>query len=173
MNAPVIATIGIGGNLGDARATVQDALQRLARLPRTTLSAQSRLYRTTPVDAGGDDYVNAVARLTTALTPHALLAALQDIEQAHGRQRPYRNAPRTLDLDILLYGDLTISDDTLTLPHPRMTQRAFVLIPLLEIAPDIIIPGIGAALTLRAQVADQAIEAITMPLKKKATFCQA
>ncbi|HZS79917.1 MAG TPA: 2-amino-4-hydroxy-6-hydroxymethyldihydropteridine diphosphokinase [Herbaspirillum sp.] len=162
MSAPVIAHIGIGSNLGDARATAQDALRRLARLPRTTLSAQSRLYRTAPVDAGGNDYVNAVARLATALTPHALLVALQDIEQAHGRQRPYRNAPRTLDLDILLYGELTISDDTLTVPHPRMTQRAFVLIPLLEITPDIIIPGIGAALTLRAQVADQAIEAIAV-----------
>ena len=155
------AFIGIGGNLGDARATVEDALRRLALLPDTTLSAQSRLYRTAPVDAGGDDYVNAVAQLDTSLTPHALLAALQAIELAHGRERPYRNAPRTLDLDILLYGELQLADDVLTLPHPRMAQRAFVLIPLLEIAPDAVIPGIGAARDLQAQVRDQAIDLLT------------
>jgi 2-amino-4-hydroxy-6-hydroxymethyldihydropteridine diphosphokinase len=154
----VRAFIGIGGNLGDARATVEDALRRLALLPDTTLSAQSRLYRTAPVDAGGDDYVNAVAQLDTTLTPHALLAALQAIELAHGRERPYRNAPRTLDLDILLYGELQLADDMLTLPHPRMALRAFVLIPLLEIAPDAVIPGIGAAHDLQEQVRDQAIE---------------
>lgn len=156
----VDAYIGIGGNLGDARATVLDALQRLMQLPQTQLVAQSSLYRTAPIDAGGDDYVNAVAQLHTTLTPHDLLAALQDVEQAHGRQRPYRNAPRTLDLDILLYGDHLINDDTLCVPHPRMTARAFVLVPLLEIAPDILIPGAGAAQTLRAAVADQAIDII-------------
>jgi len=150
--------IGIGGNLGDARATVEDALRRLALLPGTTLSKQSRLYRTAPVDAGGDDYVNAVAQLDTMLTPHALLAALQAIELAHGRERPYRNAPRTLDLDILLYGDLQLAEDVLTLPHPRMAQRAFVLIPLLEIAPEIAIPGVGAARDFLVQVQGQAIE---------------
>ena len=154
----VRAFIGIGGNLGDARATVEDALRRLALLPDTVLSARSQLYRTAPVDAGGDDYVNAVAQLDTTLTPHALLAALQAIELAHGRERPYRNAPRTLDLDILSYGDLQLADDVLTLPHPRMALRAFVLIPLLEIAPDAVIPGIGAARDLQAQVRDQAIE---------------
>jgi 2-amino-4-hydroxy-6-hydroxymethyldihydropteridine diphosphokinase len=154
----VRAYVGIGGNLGDARATVEDALRRLALLPDTTLSAQSRLYRTAPVDAGGDDYVNAVAQLDTMLTPHTLLAALQTIELAHGRERPYRNAPRTLDLDILSYDDLQFADDVLTLPHPRMAQRAFVLIPLLEIAPDAVIPGIGAARDLLLQVQDQAIE---------------
>lgn len=153
--------IGIGGNLGDARATVEDALRRLALLPDTTLSAQSRLYRTAPVDAGGDDYVNAVAQLDTTLTPQALLAALQAIELAHGRERPYRNAPRTLDLDILLYDQLQLADDVLTLPHPRMAQRAFVLIPLLEIAPDTFIPGIGAAHDLLTQVRDQAIDLLT------------
>jgi len=152
------AFIGIGGNLGDARATVEDALRRLALLPGTTLSAQSRLYRTAPVDAGGDDYVNAVAQLDTMLTPHALLAALQAIELAHGRERPYRNAPRTLDLDILLYGKQQLADDALTLPHPRMGLRAFVLIPLLEIAPDAVIPGIGAARDLLGDVRNQAIE---------------
>ncbi|WP_029362985.1 2-amino-4-hydroxy-6-hydroxymethyldihydropteridine diphosphokinase [Herbaspirillum lusitanum] len=154
----VRAFIGIGGNLGDARTTVEDALRRLALLPDTTLSAQSHLYRTAPVDAGGDDYVNAVAQLDTTLTPHALLAALQAIELAHGRERPYRNAPRTLDLDILLYGELQLADDVLTLPHPRMAQRAFVLVPLSEIAPDASIPGVGATRDLLVQVRDQAID---------------
>jgi len=160
VTAPATAYIGIGGNLGDARATVEDALRRLAQLPHTILCAQSPLYRTAPVDAGGGDYVNAVAQLFTSLTPHDLLQALQDIEQAHGRQRPYRNAPRTLDLDILLYGDLIIADDVLTVPHPRMVQRAFVLIPLLDIAPAVAIPGIGAVRDLRAGVANQAIHPI-------------
>ena len=157
---PATAYIGIGGNLGHARATVQDALRRLAQLPQTTVTAQSHLYRTAPIDAGGDDYVNAVAQLSTALAPHDLLAALQGIELAHGRERPYHNAPRTLDLDILLYDDSVIADDTLTVPHPRMTQRAFVLIPLLEIAPTVTIPGIGAAQALRSQVADQPVTLI-------------
>jgi len=157
----VRAFIGIGGNLGDARATVEDALRRLAQLPDTTLSAQSHLYRTAPIDAGGDDYVNAVAQLDTTLTPHVLLNALQGIELAHGRERPYRNAPRTLDLDILLYGDLQLADDVLTLPHPRMALRAFVLIPLLEIAPCAVIPGIGPARDLLEQVRDQAIDLLT------------
>ncbi|THA41230.1 2-amino-4-hydroxy-6-hydroxymethyldihydropteridine diphosphokinase, partial [Streptomyces sp. A1136] len=106
-------------------------------------------------------YVNAVAQLDTTLTPQALLAALQAIELAHGRERPYRNAPRTLDLDILLYDQLQLADDVLTLPHPRMAQRAFVLIPLLEIAPDTFIPGIGAARDLLTQVRDQAIDLLT------------
>ncbi|ASU40405.1 2-amino-4-hydroxy-6-hydroxymethyldihydropteridine diphosphokinase [Herbaspirillum sp. meg3] len=160
-SAPTIAYIGIGGNLGDARATVEDALHRLAQLPDTTLSAQSPLYRTVPVDADGDDYVNAVAQLSTLLSPHDLLKALQNIEQAHGRQRPYRNAPRTLDLDILLYGDRVISDDVLTVPHPRMTQRAFVLIPLLAINSAVTIPGAGAAQDFRAGVANQPIHQIS------------
>lgn len=156
----VAAYIGIGGNLGDARATVEDALQRLSRLPEATLRAQSQLYRTAPIDAGGADYVNAVARLDTTLSPHALLVALRDIELAHGRERPYRNAPRTLDLDILLYDNQRIADAILTVPHPRMTQRAFVLVPLVEIAPDITIPGIGAAADLLSAVADQGIALI-------------
>ncbi|WP_034295385.1 2-amino-4-hydroxy-6-hydroxymethyldihydropteridine diphosphokinase [Herbaspirillum sp. RV1423] len=154
---PVLAYIGIGGNLGDARAAVEDALLRLARLPHTTLRARSQLYRSAPIDAGGDDYVNAVAQIATSLAPHDLLAALQAIELAHGRERPYRNAPRTLDLDILLYGDQRIADDRLTVPHPRMAQRAFVLIPLMEIAPDAVVPGLGAVADLLGPVADQKI----------------
>lgn len=133
--APVTAYVGLGANLGDAEAAVRAALQALAALPQTRLARASALYRSAPVDATGPDYINAVAELQTTLPPHALLQALQRIEQAAGRERPYRNAPRTLDLDLLLYGALQLADAQLTLPHPRMDQRAFVLVPLAEIAP--------------------------------------
>lgn len=135
-HAVVSAYIGVGANLGDALATVRAALQSLAALPGCTLVAQSSLYRTAPVDSTGPDYVNAVARLDTTLTAPALLRALQQLEYAAGRERPYRNAPRTLDLDVLLYGSARIDSPSLTVPHPRMHQRAFVLVPLAEIAPQ-------------------------------------
>ncbi|MGF6273688.1 2-amino-4-hydroxy-6-hydroxymethyldihydropteridine diphosphokinase [Massilia sp. UYP11] len=154
------AWVGVGANLGDAQANVLDALARLARLGGSTLLHTSSLYRTAPVDSSGDDYVNAVACLDTTLAPHDLLAALQDIEQAHGRERPYRNAPRTLDLDLLLYGDEVIASPSLSVPHPRMHERAFVLQPLLEIAPDIDIPGHGPARNFAALVAGQTIAKI-------------
>jgi 2-amino-4-hydroxy-6-hydroxymethyldihydropteridine diphosphokinase len=153
----MIAYVGIGANLGDARAAVLDALARLARLPATRLCAQSASYRTAPIDSSGDDYINAVACVDTDLPPHELLAALFEIEQAHGRERPYRNAPRTLDLDLLLYGDQVIATPTLTVPHPRMLERAFVLAPLLEIAPGIEVPGRGPAREFAGAVAGQAI----------------
>jgi 2-amino-4-hydroxy-6-hydroxymethyldihydropteridine diphosphokinase len=152
------AYIGIGANLGDARANVLDAIARLARAPGTRLLRASSLYRTAPIDSSGDDYINAVAALDTTLGAHALLAALQDIEQAHGRERPYRNAPRTLDLDLLLYGDAVIDDaPALLVPHPRMHERAFVLAPLAEIAPELAVPGRGPVATLLAGVAGQGI----------------
>jgi 2-amino-4-hydroxy-6-hydroxymethyldihydropteridine diphosphokinase len=153
----VVAYIGIGANLGDARAQVEDAIVRLARLPLTALQAVSSLYRSAPVDAGGADYINAVARIETALPAAELLEALQAIELAHGRERPYRNAPRTLDLDILLYGDAQIATAALQVPHPRMTERAFVLLPLLQLAPAIAIPGLGPAQSFVPAVAGQAI----------------
>ncbi len=153
----VTAFIGIGANLGDARANVLDAVERLRRLPGVTLEAVSSLYRTAPIDSSGDDYINAVARLSTGLPAQALLEALFEIEQAHGRERPYFNAPRTLDLDLLLYGDEQISTATLTVPHPRMHQRAFVLMPLLELAPGVVLPGLGAAANFAASVSDQGI----------------
>jgi 2-amino-4-hydroxy-6-hydroxymethyldihydropteridine diphosphokinase len=156
----MIAFIGIGANLGDARANVEDALVRLAALPATTLAERSSCWRTAPIDSSGDDYINAVVCIDTALTPLELLAALQAIELAHGRERPYRNAPRTLDLDILLYGDEQIDTPALRVPHPRMHERAFVLAPLLEIAPGIVIPGHGPARALMAGVADQQISRI-------------
>lgn len=156
----VIAYIGIGANLGDARANVADAFARLQSLPGCTLMATSSLYRTAPIDAGGDDYINAVARIATTLDAHALLAALHGIEQAHGRERPYRNAPRTLDLDLLLYGDAIIDSPALSVPHPRMTERAFVLVPLLELAPALHLPGRGAAHDYLPGVAGQGITLI-------------
>jgi len=152
-----VAYIGIGANLGDARSNVLDAVARLRRLPGTTVTGVSSLYRTAPIDSSGDDYINAVARTETTLDAEALLRALHDIEQQHGRERPYRNAPRTLDLDVLLYGDERIASPTLTVPHPRLTQRAFVLVPLLELAPSIDIPGLGPATAFADSVADQVI----------------
>jgi len=138
LREPVRAYIGLGANLGDPAAMVRSAIARLATLPHTTLVAVSHLYRSTPVDSGGPDYVNAVAALDTRLTAPALLAGLQAQEQQAGRDRPYRNAPRTLDLDLLLFGSAHISSPALTVPHPRMAGRAFVLLPLAEIAPDVV-----------------------------------
>ena len=135
MRESVVATIGLGANLGDAPATVRAAVAAIAALPHTELLHASRLYASAPIDSSGPDYVNAVAQISTRLSAPALLAQLQAIEAAAGRERPYRNAPRTLDLDVLLYGDARISSPTLTVPHPRMQQRAFVLLPLAEIAP--------------------------------------
>ncbi len=153
----MIAYIGIGANLGDARSNVDDALARLAALPGGRLLAQSAKYRTAPIDSSGGDYINAVACIDTALAAPALLEALHGIELAHGRERPYRNAPRTLDLDILLYGAEQIDLPSLHVPHPRMLERAFVLVPLLEIAPGIEVPGRGPARQFLAHVAGQGI----------------
>ena len=150
--ATITAYIALGGNLGDAAATVRRAIAALAALPRTRLLAASGLYRSAPVEASGPDFINAVAAIATRLPAPELLDALHAIEQAEGRQRPWRNAPRTLDLDLLLYGDQHIDTPRLTVPHPRMWQRAFVLRPLAEIAPHLTPPETLAA------VAGQAIE---------------
>jgi 2-amino-4-hydroxy-6-hydroxymethyldihydropteridine diphosphokinase len=154
----MIAYIGIGANLGDARSNVLDAIERLNRAIATRVVRCSSLFRTAPIDSSGDDYINAVAQIDTQLDPVALLETVHEIELAHGRERPYRNAPRTLDLDILLYGDETVDLPQLHIPHPRMTERAFVLAPLLEIAPDIDIPGKGAAATYWSAVSIQGCE---------------
>ena len=131
----VRAFVALGANLGDAAATVQRALQALNGTPGLRLVQASSLYRTAPVDATGPNFINAVAEVATTLTAPDLLDALQAIEAAEGRERPYRNAPRTLDLDLLLYGDARIDSPRLTVPHPRMFERAFVLVPLAEVAP--------------------------------------
>ena len=129
--------VGLGANLGDAAATVQAAFDALDALPGTHCVARSSLYRTAPVDAAGPDYINAVAELRSMLEPELLLAALQAVEARFGRERPYRHASRTLDLDLLLYGVRRIATPTLSLPHPRLHERAFVVTPLAEIAPDL------------------------------------
>jgi len=148
--------IGLGANLGDARATLRDALSELRTLALADSFQASSLYASAPVDSSGPDYVNAVARLRTALAPHALLEALQAIEQRFGRERPYRNAPRTLDLDLLLYGvegdagGRSLHDERLSVPHPRAAQRSFVLEPLAELWPGGEIPGAGRVADLLA-----------------------
>ena len=133
---PVTAFVALGGNLGDARASVLQAFRGLADLPQTRLIACSRLYRTAPHEASGPDFINAVACIDTELSAPQLLDALQALENAAGRERPYPNAPRTLDLDLLLYGDARIDSPRLTVPHPRMQGRAFVLHPLADVAPE-------------------------------------
>jgi 2-amino-4-hydroxy-6-hydroxymethyldihydropteridine diphosphokinase len=156
-----LAYVGIGSNLEDPRAQVAQAFDELARLPRTRLSARSSLYRSAPLGyAAQPDFINAVAELDTALGAHALLAELQALEARHGRSRGLANAPRTLDLDLLLYGDTRIHEPQLVVPHPRMHQRAFVLQPLVEIAPQAQIPDLGSAAALLAARTDQKVERI-------------
>jgi len=140
--APVTAFIGLGSNLEDPEAQLRAALLELAELPDTRLIARSPFYRSAPVGPPGQpDYINAVAALDTRLQPQELLAGLQAIEQAHGRRRAgLRWGPRTLDLDLLLHGDQALSTPALTLPHPRLTERAFVLRPLADIAPGLVLP---------------------------------
>lgn len=159
MREPVVATIGLGANLGDAPATLRAAIVAIAALAQTDLLRASNLYASAPIDSSGPDYVNAVVQVRTALSAPALLAELQFIERAAGRERPYRNAPRTLDLDLLLYGDAHISSPALTVPHPRMQERAFVLLPLAEIAPALV----DAAALVAVQ--EQAVHALANKLE--------
>jgi 2-amino-4-hydroxy-6-hydroxymethyldihydropteridine diphosphokinase len=157
----VKAFVGLGSNLGDSVATVRSALAELGDLRATTLLAKSSLYRTAPLAAEVQpDYINAVAEIDTALAPAALLASLLALESRYGRERPAPDAPRTLDLDLLLYGDLDIDEPGLTVPHPRMHLRAFVLQPLVEIVPDCVIPGRGLARTCLTHVSSQRVEVL-------------
>ncbi len=151
------AYIGLGANLGNARQQVKDAIAMLSRIDGIRVDAVSPLYRTAPIDAPGDDYINAVARLLTLLDADALLDTLLKVEASFGRERPYANAPRTLDLDLLLFNTEQRNTPHLTLPHPRMHERAFVLVPLTEIAPDVVIPGKGRAAGFLESVAGQRI----------------
>ena len=155
--APSDAFIGLGANLGDRARQIDAACADIAALPMTTLVARSALYASAPLDAPGGEYLNAVARVRSALAPLELLRELQAIERAHGRERPFANAPRTLDLDLLLHGDAVLASDALTLPHPRLHERAFVLVPLAEIAPDLVIRGHGHIAGLLAAVAGQRV----------------
>ena len=144
---PVTAYVGLGANLGHARQAVLDAIEAIAALPHTAVTRRSSLYRSAPVDAGGPDYVNAVIEVLTALSAPELLAQLQRIELEAGRTRSHKNAPRTLDLDLLLFGSASIESARLTVPHPRMQQRAFVLLPLAQIAPQAVPPQALAAVS--------------------------
>ena len=154
-----IAFIGLGSNLEDPRSQLQNAFAELGGLPETRLIARSSLYRSAPLGCTDQpEFVNAVAKISTTLTPQALLQGLLQIEHRHGRERTYRNAPRTLDLDVLLYDNTQLHEHGLTIPHPQMHLRAFVLQPLLEIAPDTVIPGIGQATAALSGCRDQILE---------------
>jgi 2-amino-4-hydroxy-6-hydroxymethyldihydropteridine diphosphokinase len=153
----VLAYVGLGANLGDAHQTITDAIGELRRSNGILALTQAPLYSSDPVDAHGPVFINTVAAVQTTLEPLVLLDLLQLIEHRHGRERPYRNAPRTLDLDVLLYGELTIDTPRLSVPHPRMHQRAFVLRPLQDLAPTLRLEqGSLAALLTKCQ--DQKLE---------------
>lgn len=154
---PVIAWVGAGANLGDAAAAIRAAELALRRQAGVRAVVCSPLYRSAPVDATGPEYVNAVFRVETELSHWALLAVLQAIETDHGRQRPYRHAPRTLDLDLLAHGDVRSVDARLTLPHPRLHERAFVLRPWLDLWPQACVPGVGRLADRLPTVAHQII----------------
>ena len=154
-----LAYVALGANLADPANQVRAAIAALSQLPQAQLQRASSLYRTAPVGiVHQPDFINAVAALETTLAPHDLLSALFAVESAFGRRRDYHHAPRTLDLDLLLYDDQVIDSARLTLPHPRMHLRAFVLAPLVEIAPDCRIPGRGLAAAWLPAVSRQAIE---------------
>ncbi len=153
--------VGLGSNLSDPSNQVLHALQALDNLPQTRVLARSSLYRSAPIGyLQQPDFINAVAQLETALSPRALLDTLLALEHECGRTREFPNAPRIIDLDVLLYDDLQHHEHGLTIPHPQMHKRAFVLQPLLEIAPDCVIPGVGAAAEACQQCAYQSLEKI-------------
>jgi 2-amino-4-hydroxy-6-hydroxymethyldihydropteridine diphosphokinase len=154
-----VAYVGLGANLGDPVATLCAAFERLVHLPGCSGARLSPIYRSAPVQATGPDYANAVASLETTLTPEALLQALQAVELVFGRQRPYHHAPRTLDLDLLLHGSEVRATPALTLPHPRLHQRAFVLRPLLDLTPGLVVAGLGPLAGYLAATADQPLAA--------------
>ncbi len=161
------AFIGLGANQGDTSATLAAAVESLRSVERSTFVAVSGFYRTAPIDASGPDFLNAVARIDTDLEPYSLLLHLLDIEMMLGRKRRptpgVKNAPRKVDLDLLLVGDLILRSTPLTLPHPRMHERAFVLRPLLDLDPQLQLPGLGRAADLLARVTDQRIEPVEAP----------
>ena len=151
--------VGLGGNIGEVRQTLHSALAALGGIPGTYLVRASSLWRTAPVGHSDQpDFINAVAALDSTLAPQALLDALLALEQRFGRKRSFANAPRTLDLDLLLHGSAIVSEPSLALPHPRMHERAFVLAPLIEIDPECIIPGHGRAADCLARITGQPIE---------------
>ncbi len=155
------AFIGFGGNIGDTRQLITDAIVCLALRSELQILAKSCFYQSAPVEATGGDYINAVVEIETELTPYGLLHVCQSIEQQFGRERPYSNAPRTLDLDILSFEGVTQNETELMLPHPRIIERSFVLLPLLEIAPDFFLPNLGELKAYLPNVAHQRIEKLS------------
>lgn len=155
------AYVGLGANLGEPRRQLTEAIIAMSGLPETRLAGHSSFYRTAPVgNENQPEFLNAVAALDTQLAPGVLLEGLQGIERRHHRERSFPNAPRTLDLDLLLFGEERIARPGLTVPHPRMHERAFVLQPLLELDPDISIPGKGKAGAFLPACASQKIEKV-------------
>ncbi|HJY75336.1 MAG TPA: 2-amino-4-hydroxy-6-hydroxymethyldihydropteridine diphosphokinase [Burkholderiales bacterium] len=151
--------VGLGANLGEPQRNVREAFRELDAIPHTRVVRASSLYRSEPLGyTEQPEFVNAVAQIETGLPAERLLAELQAIEAQHGRSRSFANAPRTLDLDLLLFGNAVIDTENLKVPHPRMHERAFVLMPLLEIAPDAVIPGQGPARELLEKCRDQGVE---------------
>ena len=160
--------VALGSNLDDPVAQVRAGAQALGKLPGTQLICCSSLYRTAPVGVTEQpDFINAVCAADTDMPAGALMQSLLDIERAQGRQRAIPGGPRTLDLDLLLYGELVCHEPGLTLPHPRLHERAFVLYPLSEIAPGLNIPGRGLVESLLAGCAGQAIERLAADIEKR------
>ena len=156
-----VAYVALGSNLQQPRVQVIQALQELEHLPQTRVVSRSSLYRTAPVGYDNQpDFINAVAKIETTLEPLALLRALLALEDTHGRERPFPNAPRVLDLDLLLYDDIDMKTPELTLPHPRMQDRGFVMLPLAEIAPELEIGTHGKANRLAEACRAQGVERI-------------
>ncbi|MGB7814984.1 MAG: 2-amino-4-hydroxy-6-hydroxymethyldihydropteridine diphosphokinase [Methylotenera sp.] len=153
------AFVALGSNLQDPALQIKNAFLTLEKLPKTKLVKSSSLYQSDPVGyANQPDFINAVAEISTQLSPEDLLAALLNIERAAGRERPFANAPRVLDCDLLLYDDVVTHTEKLTLPHPRMHERSFVLLPLAEIAPDLVIPNRGSVVKLALAHQNQSIK---------------
>lgn len=157
----VVAYVGLGSNIGEPSRQLRTALQEMRALPKTRITKTSGFYRSAPLGhLDQPEFLNAVAQLDTELAPGVLLENLQEIEKSHGRERPFAGAPRTLDLDLLLYGNASIASARLTVPHPRMHERAFVLKPLLELDSGISVPGKGSANSLLSACSSQKIERI-------------
>jgi 2-amino-4-hydroxy-6-hydroxymethyldihydropteridine diphosphokinase len=158
------AVIGLGSNMDNPVEQIRDALEKIAALPDCSLTKISAMYQSAPV--GGVEqanFINAIAEVETTLTPQKLMACLLDIERRHDRVRTTRNGPRTLDLDIVMFNDWRINEPDLVVPHPRAHERAFVLLPLIEISPEIVIPGVGAAKSLLEGVSGQSVERFSEP----------
>ena len=152
--------LGLGGNIGDAKQTLKDAIICLAQNPHIEVISRSCYYKSEPINASGGDFINSVIAITTDLTPLTLLKLCQSVEDSFGRERPFPNAPRTIDIDILTYDDIKHDLPELTIPHPRIGERLFVLLPLLEIAPEMSLPGLGHLKDLVTSLSNQRIEKI-------------